>query len=47
MHGIPDIYVDHGTQEELHADLQLDARGIAEVTKDFLATSVVRGIVTP
>jgi 1-deoxy-D-xylulose-5-phosphate synthase len=47
IHGIEDIYVDHGTQEELHKDLLLDAQGIAEVAKDFLASSVVRDIVTP
>ena len=46
IHGIDDIYVDHGTQEELHKDLLLDAQGIAEVAKDFLASSVMRGIVT-
>ena len=46
IHGIEDIYVDHGTQEELHKDLLLDAQGIAEVAKDFLASSVMRGMVT-
>lgn len=46
IHGIDDIYVDHGTQEELHKDLLLDAQGIAEVAKDFLASSVMRGMVT-
>ncbi len=42
IHGIPDVFVEHGTQEELHADLQLDAAGIAAVTKDFLSDSVMR-----
>lgn len=42
IHGIPDIYVDHGTQQQLWADLQLDPAGIANVVKDFLAESVVR-----
>ncbi|CAN5436420.1 1-deoxy-D-xylulose-5-phosphate synthase [soil metagenome] len=42
IHGIPDVFVEHGTQEELHADLQLDAPGIAAVTKDFLSDSVMR-----
>lgn len=46
IHGIDDIYVDHGTQEELHKALLLDAQGIAEVAKDFLASSVMRGMVT-
>jgi 1-deoxy-D-xylulose-5-phosphate synthase len=31
MHGIADEFVDHGTQEELLADLHLDAKGIAQV----------------
>lgn len=39
IHGIPEMFVDHGTQEELHADLQLDAKGIEEVTKDFLRSN--------
>lgn len=47
IHGIDDIYVDHGTQEELHKDLLLDPEGIAEVAKDFLASSVMRSIVAP
>ena len=46
MHGIPDIYVDHGTQEELHAELQLDATGIANVAKDFLGSVIIRNVLT-
>ncbi|MFZ9870542.1 MAG: 1-deoxy-D-xylulose-5-phosphate synthase [Candidatus Kapaibacteriota bacterium] len=42
IHGIDDIYVDHGTQQELWADVQLDAPGIAAVVRDFVAESVVR-----
>jgi len=42
IHGIPDVYVDHGTQQELWADLQLDVPGIVHVVKDFLSESVVR-----
>ncbi|MFN6113320.1 MAG: 1-deoxy-D-xylulose-5-phosphate synthase [Bacteroidota bacterium] len=30
LHGIGDEFVDHGTQEELHADLGLDPQGIAK-----------------
>jgi len=30
IHGIPEIFVEHGTQEELHKDLKMDANGIAE-----------------
>lgn len=36
MHGIPDIFVEHGTQEELWADLQLDAVGISEVVREYV-----------
>ena len=32
VHGIADEFVDHGTQEELLADLGLDAHGIASLT---------------
>lgn len=39
LHGIPDEYVDHGTQEELFADLQLDAEGIARVVARFVTSS--------
>jgi len=46
IHGIPDIYVDHGTQEELHAELRLDAKGITDVAKDFLGSVVIRTVVT-
>lgn len=42
IHGIDDVYVDHGTQQELWADLQLDPVGIAAVVRDFLAESVVK-----
>jgi 1-deoxy-D-xylulose-5-phosphate synthase len=42
IHGIADTFVDHGTQEQLWSDLQLDAAGIAEVVKHFVADSVVR-----
>ncbi len=45
IHGIPDIYVDHGTQEELHTELLLHPEGIAEVTKDFLSSSVLRDVI--
>lgn len=46
MHGIPDIYVDHGTQDELYAELRLDAKGIADVAKDFLGSVVIRTVVS-
>jgi len=42
IHGIDHLFVEHGTQQELWADLQLDAAGIAHVVKDFVAESVIR-----
>jgi 1-deoxy-D-xylulose-5-phosphate synthase len=36
IHGIPDRYIEHGTQEELLHSLRLDADGIASVVKKFL-----------
>lgn len=36
IHGIPDMYVDHGTQQELWAELSLDAQGIAAKAKAFM-----------
>ena len=34
--GIPDTFIEHGTQAELRRDLGLDARGIHETVLDFL-----------
>lgn len=36
IHGIDDIFVEHGTQEELHESLKLDSKGIAETIKEFI-----------
>ncbi len=36
LHGIADIFVDHGTQEELWRDLKLDAKGIAQTVREFM-----------
>jgi 1-deoxy-D-xylulose-5-phosphate synthase len=36
LHGLPDEFVEHGTPNELHQMLKLDARGIAEVAKQLL-----------
>lgn len=36
IHGIPDRFIDHGTPEELHEDLKIDAKGIADVVKSHL-----------
>ncbi|HAL55104.1 MAG TPA: 1-deoxy-D-xylulose-5-phosphate synthase [Bacteroidetes bacterium] len=37
-HGLPDSFVDHGLPNELYQMLKLDGPGIAEVTKEFLAS---------
>ncbi|HYF03327.1 MAG TPA: 1-deoxy-D-xylulose-5-phosphate synthase, partial [Patescibacteria group bacterium] len=36
LHGIPDEFVEHGTQEELLHDLRLDDEGIAHTVREFL-----------
>jgi 1-deoxy-D-xylulose-5-phosphate synthase len=42
-HGIPDRFIDHGTPAELYAELQLDAKGIHSVVKDFLGSGTRAG----
>lgn len=37
--GIPDRYIEHGTQEELHAELGLDSKGIMNKVKEVLTNS--------
>ncbi|HAY33530.1 MAG TPA: 1-deoxy-D-xylulose-5-phosphate synthase [Ignavibacteria bacterium] len=36
IHGIPDRFIEHGKPEELHEELRIDAKGIAEVVREFL-----------
>lgn len=36
--GLPDYFIDHGTQEELHALLGIDPKGIVEKVKLFVQT---------
>jgi 1-deoxy-D-xylulose-5-phosphate synthase len=36
MHGIPDTYIEHGTQDELWSELGLNAEGIAKVVKEYI-----------
>ena len=50
LHGLPDEFVEHGTPNELHQMLRLDARGIAEVARQLFesrqgttATQLVTG----
>jgi len=41
IHGIPDRFIEHGKPEELHEELRIDAKGIAEVVKEFLIKTKV------
>lgn len=36
IHGVPDRFIEHGKPEELHEELKLDAKGIADIVKEFL-----------
>lgn len=38
LHGIEDTFVEHGTPEQLHALLKLDAEGIASVAAEWLTS---------
>lgn len=42
--GLPDNFVDHGTQEELHRILGIDPEGIAERVKVFMQNSINNGV---
>ena len=35
--GIPDEFIKHGTQDEMHAEMGLDANGILTSIKEFMA----------
>ena len=43
--GLPDHFVEHGTQEELHKILGIDPAGIAAKIKKFLRKNFDAGIV--
>ena len=43
--GLPDKFVDHGTQEELHKILEIDPDGIKEKVKKFLKKNLNQGVV--
>ena len=43
--GLPDKFVDHGTQEELHKILEIDPNGIKEKVKKFLKKNLNQGVV--
>ncbi len=36
LHGIPDRFIEHGTQQELRSELLLDAKGIAQFAEGFI-----------
>lgn len=40
IHGIDDIFVEHGSQEELYASIGLDAKGIANLIKNKISQGV-------
>ena len=43
--GLPDKFIDHGTQEELHKLIGIDTDGIVEKIKKFLNTKINQGVV--
>ncbi len=36
LHGLPDRFIDHGTPDELYAELKMDGEGIASIIKELL-----------
>ncbi len=36
LHGLPDRFIDHGTPDELYAELKMDGKGIASIIKELL-----------
>jgi len=40
--GIPDKFIDHGTQQELHKELEIDPEGIAAKVKLFVGSKNIR-----
>ncbi len=45
IHGLPDRFIDHGTPDELHRDVQLHPQGIADVVQQFLQENAVTSVV--
>jgi deoxyxylulose-5-phosphate synthase len=41
IHGLPDKFIEHGSLDELHRIVKLDAAGIIEIAKEHL--KAVRG----
>ncbi|PKL83443.1 MAG: 1-deoxy-D-xylulose-5-phosphate synthase [Ignavibacteriae bacterium HGW-Ignavibacteriae-3] len=42
--GLPDHFIDHGTQEELHKIVGIDPDGIAEKVQRFLSKNIKQGV---
>ena len=40
--GLPDKFIDHGTQEELHHILGIDPDGIVERVKEFIQLNQIK-----
>jgi 1-deoxy-D-xylulose-5-phosphate synthase len=40
--GIPDKFIDHGSQQELHKELEIDPEGIAKKIKVFVGNKNIR-----
>ena len=40
--GIPDSYIEHGTQEELHAECEYDANAISKVAQEIIKKSTAK-----
>lgn len=36
VHGLPDKFIEHGTPEELYAELKMDANGISSIVRELL-----------
>jgi 1-deoxy-D-xylulose-5-phosphate synthase len=40
--GIPDMFIEHGTQKELHASLNINPEGIAGKVNDFMKNEIIK-----
>jgi 1-deoxy-D-xylulose-5-phosphate synthase len=47
LHGLPDDFIDHGTQEELHRDLNLDPLGIARTAGALVGVTLASAMEQP
>ncbi|MBI1933728.1 MAG: 1-deoxy-D-xylulose-5-phosphate synthase [Ignavibacteriales bacterium] len=44
--GIPDKFIDHGTQQELHKIIGIDPDGISEIVQNFLESKISKEVVS-